>query len=76
VDDEVRERLGASAYRQAGFAADYDRDRPHPPPELLELLPTLARVDRPRLVVDLGSGSGLSTRFSGPTLPTKSFVSS
>jgi len=63
VDDELRERLGASAYRRAGFAADYDRYRPHPPAALLELLPQLAGVDRPRLVVDLGSGSGLSTRF-------------
>jgi SAM-dependent methyltransferase len=30
---------------------------------LLELLPALAGVARPRLVVDLGSGTGLSTRF-------------
>ena len=29
---------------------------------LLELLPRLARVKRPRLVVDIGSGTGLSTR--------------
>jgi SAM-dependent methyltransferase len=63
MDDEQRERLGAAAYRRAAFAADFDRYRPHPPAALLELLPTLAGGDRPRFVVDLGSGSGLSTRF-------------
>jgi len=59
----LRARLGAAAYRQSNFAADYDRYRPHPPAALLEFLPPLAGVDRPRLVVDLGSGTGLSTRF-------------
>jgi SAM-dependent methyltransferase len=63
VDDELSERLGAAAYRRADFAADYDRYRPHPPAALLDLLPALAGVDRPRLVLDLGSGTGLSTRF-------------
>jgi SAM-dependent methyltransferase len=63
VDEEFRERLGAAAYRRANFAADYDRYRPLPPAALLELLPALAGIDRPQLVVDLGSGTGLSTRF-------------
>jgi SAM-dependent methyltransferase len=45
-----------------GFAAHYDRYRPRPPLVLLELLPLLAGGGRPRLVVDLGSGTGLSTR--------------
>lgn len=63
MDDELRERLGAAAYGRVGFAADYDRYRPRPPAALLELLPALAGVERPRLVVDLGSGTGLSTRF-------------
>ena len=63
MDEELRDRLGAAAYRRADFAADYDRYRPHPPTALLELLPALAGVDRPRLVVDLGSGTGLSTRI-------------
>jgi SAM-dependent methyltransferase len=62
VDEELRERLGAAAYRRTDFAADYDRYRPRPPVALLELLPALAG-GRPRLVVDLGSGTGLSTRF-------------
>jgi SAM-dependent methyltransferase len=63
VDAELRQRLAESGYALPGFAADYDRYRPKPPAALLELLPPLAGVRRPRLVVDLGSGTGLSTRF-------------
>lgn len=44
------------------FAETYDRFRPRPPEELLDLLVRLAGGDRPRLVVDLGSGTGLSAR--------------
>jgi SAM-dependent methyltransferase len=62
VDEELRARLERSGYDEEGFAAGYDRYRPRPPSVLLELLPLLADVRRPRLVVDLGSGSGLSTR--------------
>jgi SAM-dependent methyltransferase len=61
VDDELRSRLERSGYDRAGFAADYDRYRPRPPSVLLELLPSLAG-GRVGLVVDLGSGTGLSTR--------------
>jgi SAM-dependent methyltransferase len=54
-------RAGADRFR--GFAELYDGVRPVPPRELAELL-----VDycgrRPRLVVDLGSGTGLSTRWA------------
>jgi len=53
--------LQAGADRFRGFAGLYDDVRPVPPPELAALL-----VDycggRPRLVVDLGRGTGLSTR--------------
>ncbi len=59
---ELRRRLDESGYGLPGFAEHYDRYRPRPPEALLELLPPLAGVDRPRLVVDLGSGTGLSTR--------------
>jgi SAM-dependent methyltransferase len=62
VDEELRRRLDASGYGKPGFAAGYDRHRPRPPGALLELLPALAGVARPKLVVDLGSGSGLSSR--------------
>lgn len=44
------------------FAQSYDRFRPRPPRPLLELFCRLAGVERPELVVDLGSGTGLSTR--------------
>lgn len=49
--------------RFSGFADVYDRYRPSPPSVLLDLLPQLAQVRSPRLVVDLGSGTGLSTRI-------------
>lgn len=42
------------------FAANYDRHRPRPPEELLDLLERYA--GGVRMVVDLGSGTGLSTR--------------
>ena len=61
--DAVQRRLDASGYSGSGFAERYDRHRPAPPPVLLDLLPALARVQRPAVVVDLGSGTGLSTRF-------------
>ena len=61
--DRVVEGIRRSGYSAGGFAENYDRYRPRPAPVLLELLPLLARVERPELVVDLGSGTGLSTRF-------------
>lgn len=63
MDPELRRRLEQSGYSHPGFAEKYDRNRPRPPAALLDLLPPLAGVDRPSLVVDLGSGTGLSTRF-------------
>jgi SAM-dependent methyltransferase len=45
-----------------GFADRYDAVRPRSPAVLVELLPLLAGVERPALVVDLGAGTGLSTR--------------
>src|SRR6266850_2636771 len=50
-----------SGYTHAGFAARYDAYRPPPPPALLDLLCQFAQTPTPRLVVDLGSGTGLST---------------
>jgi SAM-dependent methyltransferase len=44
------------------FPETYDRYRPRPPVELVDLLSLLSQSTRPRLVVDLGSGTGLSTR--------------
>lgn len=62
MDEELQARLERSGYHQSGFAAHYDRYRPRAPSVLLELLALLAGGGRPQLVVDLGSGTGLSTR--------------
>jgi SAM-dependent methyltransferase len=51
-----------SSYAVEGFGDAYHRARPAPPAALLNLLCRLARTGRPRLVVDVGSGTGLSTR--------------
>lgn len=51
-----------SGYAREGFAAHYDAYRPRPPHILLETLCRIARAPRPALVVDLGAGTGLSTR--------------
>ena len=48
-----------------GEANRYDRTRPTPPPALLDLLTQLIGMPRPALVVDLGSGTGLSTAIWG-----------
>lgn len=49
--------------RFSGFADVYDRFRPQPPAALADLLTRLAGSPFPSLVVDLGSGTGLSTRY-------------
>jgi SAM-dependent methyltransferase len=51
-----------SSYAVKGFGATYHQARPSPPVALLNLVCRLARVERPALVVDVGSGTGLSTR--------------
>jgi SAM-dependent methyltransferase len=55
--------LEANAGRFSGFADLYDAVRPVPPPTLAEVITTYAG-GRPALVVDLGSGTGLSTRWA------------
>jgi len=49
--------------RFSGFADLYDRHRAAPPEILAELLTRLTGVPKPGLVVDIGSGTGLSTRY-------------
>jgi ubiquinone/menaquinone biosynthesis C-methylase UbiE len=49
--------------RFSGFADIYDRVRPAPPEILAKILTQLAQVDFPHRVIDLGSGTGLSTRY-------------
>jgi SAM-dependent methyltransferase len=62
VSEFSRTLIERSGYEEDGFAEVYDRHRPSPPAALLDILTLVARVERPRLVVDLGSGTGLSTR--------------
>lgn len=50
-----------TGYWRPGFAARYDACRPRPPAALGAVLLKLAGTERPELVVDLGSGTGLST---------------
>lgn len=50
----------ASVQRFSGFADLYDRARPTPPGELVQLLTQWARTDSPA-VVDLGAGTGRSS---------------
>src|SRR6266404_605516 len=53
--------VSANVERFTGFVDVYDAFRPRPPLALLDILTQLARAPRPALVVDLGSGTGLST---------------
>jgi SAM-dependent methyltransferase len=62
VSDFSRRLITTSGYAREGFAAQYDRFRPRVPRALLDLLCRYARVEQPALVVDLGCGTGLSTR--------------
>src|SRR5690348_13103810 len=48
-----------------GKASSYDQARPTPPSALLDLLTQLIHTPHPALVVDLGSGTGLSTAIWG-----------
>ncbi len=48
-----------------GTARSYDRARPTPPPALLDLLTQVIGLPHPTLVVDVGSGTGLSTTIWG-----------
>jgi SAM-dependent methyltransferase len=63
IDHWSEQLLRSSGYERAGFAAGFDANRPAPPDVLADILCLEARVDMPRLVVDLGSGTGLSTRI-------------
>jgi SAM-dependent methyltransferase len=58
---DAAENLERTGFGRPGFADEYHEVRPAPPEALLDLLCLYARVERPRLVVDLGCGTGLST---------------
>lgn len=53
----------ANICRFSGFADTYDAHRPTPPAAIVDFLIQLTHAPRPALVVDLGSGTGLSTRI-------------
>src|SRR6478672_3593224 len=53
--------LSANVERFMGFADVYDAYRPRPPLAVLDILTQLAQTPQPALVVDLGSGTALST---------------
>jgi SAM-dependent methyltransferase len=54
--------IGRSGYDADGFAVAYDRYRPAPPVAVIDVLQRCAGGQPPQLVVDLGCGTGLSTR--------------
>lgn len=54
--------IDGNVERFSGFADCYDANRPQPPAVLVDILTQLAQVEMPKLVVDLGCGTGLSTR--------------
>lgn len=55
--------FAATIKRFSGFASDYDRHRPSPPAALAALLAQYIGAEKPARVVDLGSGTGLSSRY-------------
>jgi SAM-dependent methyltransferase len=62
VSDFSRMLIRRSGYESDAFADLYDRYRIAPPRELVDVLTLVLGMERPRLVVDLGAGTGLSTR--------------
>jgi ubiquinone/menaquinone biosynthesis C-methylase UbiE len=60
---DPRQVTDANTDRFSGFAGLYDRYRPAPPDALAAVLCGYVKVERPGLVVDLGCGTGLSTRY-------------
>ena len=61
--DQQSTNQNLAVQRFSGFADVYDRYRPRPPEMLASLLSQIAEVNIPELVVDLGCGTGLSTRY-------------
>jgi SAM-dependent methyltransferase len=57
------ENVERSGFGRPGFAEQYHAVREYPPAVVVDLLTQYARCVRPRLVVDLGCGTGLSTQL-------------
>jgi SAM-dependent methyltransferase len=62
VSEFSRELIARSGYEREGFAEVYDEHRPSPAAAVVDVLLLLAQTECPGLVVDLGAGTGLSTR--------------
>jgi SAM-dependent methyltransferase len=62
LNEFSRAAIRQSGYLRDGFAERYNSNRPHPPEVLLDALSRYAGGEPLRCVVDLGSGTGLSTR--------------
>jgi SAM-dependent methyltransferase len=60
------ENARRTGYTRPGYAPAYHDHRPRPPLAIVDLLTRLAGTRRPTLVVDLGSGTGLSTALWAP----------
>jgi len=60
------ENARLTGYTRDGYAACYHAHRPRPPAAIVDLILQVARTERARLVVDLGSGTGLSTVLWAP----------
>jgi SAM-dependent methyltransferase len=59
---DAQARVRGSGYSEPGYAAHYDATCPPLPIEAIQVLFRYAQLDHPRRVVDLGAGTGLSTR--------------
>ena len=55
--------MDANVRRFDGFATLYNTYRPTPPPIIIDILTQLAERETPALVVDIGCGTGTSTRL-------------
>ncbi|MCC6575399.1 MAG: class I SAM-dependent methyltransferase [Planctomycetes bacterium] len=55
--------ISGNVQRFSGFAQVYNSVRPHPPAVLIDVLASIGGFARPALVVDIGSGTGISTRI-------------
>lgn len=63
MSESIDPAFAVNVQRFSGFASTYDRCRPQPPAIIPEILACLAQAACPALVVDLGCGTGLSTRI-------------
>jgi SAM-dependent methyltransferase len=61
--DSAQALVEGSGYNEPGYAERYDAFRPQAPTLIVDILTRVSGVKRPRLVVDVGCGTGLSTRL-------------